>query len=356
MEIDNKTNRLCRQLQRRIANMADGEEFPSVRQLISEYKLSQVTVTAAVNQLKEKGCLESFVGRGTFVRRKAVPAHPKMVLLQPDWPSSSLARTARLLEYYALKHGFQFEPVHRDYRDDLCMYVNDYEADVIVLDSVANDQLNPEQLMSLSRSAAPVIISNNTIPVAEIRYVCGDNVKAGGLAARYLVEMGHRKLGFLFSEPHIISTDSRLRNFEMVASACGCDLEILDCRIVSGERSDRKIREFMKQFAAGKYDFSALFVISDISAVKAAHYLEEFGVRVPEDLSILGFGDEPEPGMERLSTVGVDHHLIAESVIGMAENILHHRLSFKTQIDVEPKVVDRGSVIKYIPKNEKKYA
>ncbi len=356
MEVDNKTNRLYRQLRRKIAGMTDGEEFPSVRQLIGEYKVSQVTVTAAMNQLKEKGILESFVGRGTFVCKKDMPVHPKLVLLQPDWPSASIARTAKLMELYAEKYGFDFMLARRDYHDDLCMCVDDYEADIIVLDSVANDQLNPEQLMSLSRSAAPVIISNNTIPVAEIRYVCGDNVKAGGLAARYLVEKGHRKLGFLFSEPHIISTESRLRNFEMVASACGCDLEILDCRTTSGDRPDKKIREFMKQFAAGKYDFSALFVISDITAVKAMQYLEEFGVRIPEDLSILGFGDEPEPGMEKLSTVGVDHHLIAESVIKMAQNILRHAPDFKTQIDAEPMIVDRNSVARYVPKNQMKFA
>ena len=62
MENGNKTDWLYRELRRRIALMRDGEAFPTVRELIAEYDLSQATVTAAVKRLKEKGLIEAFVG------------------------------------------------------------------------------------------------------------------------------------------------------------------------------------------------------------------------------------------------------------------------------------------------------
>ena len=59
MENGNKTDWLYRELRRRIALMRDGEAFPTVRELIAEYDLSQATVTAAVKRLKEKGLISS---------------------------------------------------------------------------------------------------------------------------------------------------------------------------------------------------------------------------------------------------------------------------------------------------------
>lgn len=81
-----KSDQLYLQLRRRISAMKDGEPFPTVRQLMTEYQVSQSTVTPAINQLKEKGLIEAYVGRGSFVSKKDA-GKPHMLLLQHNWPT-----------------------------------------------------------------------------------------------------------------------------------------------------------------------------------------------------------------------------------------------------------------------------
>lgn len=84
-----KSDQLYLQLRRRISAMKDGEPFPTVRQLMTEYQVSQSTVTPAINQLKEKGLIEAYVGRGSFVSKKDA-GKPHMLLLQHNWPTPML--------------------------------------------------------------------------------------------------------------------------------------------------------------------------------------------------------------------------------------------------------------------------
>ena len=182
METTNKSELLYSQLCRRIAEMADGAVFPTVRQLMAEYKVSQATVTPAVDVLKERGLLESVPRRGMFVRRKA--GKPKLLLLQQDWNSYNMRSVRNRLKEAASVHGFIFEVEFFDYHEDICEHLNEYEADVIVIDGITDDQLSSRQIMLLTQSAAPVILCSNAVPVNQIRYVCGDNTASGALAAR----------------------------------------------------------------------------------------------------------------------------------------------------------------------------
>ncbi|WP_277201345.1 GntR family transcriptional regulator [Victivallis vadensis] len=343
MENGNKTDWLYRELRRRIALMRDGEAFPTVRELIAEYDLSQATVTAAVKRLKEKGLIEAFVGRGSFVRKES-KAKPHLLLLQQNWESWNITHVRYELEQAAVRHGFELETVRFDYHSDICERLNDYTADLIILDSLTNDQLTSRQVTALTQSAVPVILCSYAVQIEGIRYVCGDNGSGGALAARYLAQHGHSKIGLLYCEPHVLTSEAVANSFDFVAATCGCEVTLLDCGMQPGDRPELPIREFAKRYAAGEYDFSAMFAISDNGALLAIREFEAAGIAVPDTLSILGYGNVAMPGNERLTTVNTPRDRIAEEVMAMAGNLLNHRRNFKTQVNVLPVMVERRSV------------
>ena len=115
-----KSDQLYLQLRRRISAMKDGEPFPTVRQLMTEYQVSQSTVTPAINQLKEKGLIEAYVGRGSFVSKKDA-GKPHMLLLQHNWPAPILPFMAERLRRAAEEDGFRFEHRIYDYHDDITL-------------------------------------------------------------------------------------------------------------------------------------------------------------------------------------------------------------------------------------------
>ena len=269
----NKSDELCVRLRQRIASMKDGEAFPTVRQLMAEYNVSQSTVTPAINLLKEKGLLKAYVGRGSFVCKKETTS-PRLLLLQNNWRAEIFDLMAATLRAGAEANGFEFVHERYDYREDITQSLANYDADIIVLDGIANDLLTPEQILAISRSPAPVILSRNSVPVRQINYVCGDNSAAGSNIANYLIRMGHRKLGFLINEPHLYTVEAYRRGFESCARVNGCEITILDCEMEPGDRPDQQIEKFIADYAAGKYDFTALFPVSANGALVARRCLD----------------------------------------------------------------------------------
>ena len=336
-----KSDQLYLQLRRRISAMKDGEPFPTVRQLMTEYQVSQSTVTPAINQLKEKGLIEAYVGRGSFVSKKDA-GKPHMLLLQHNWPAPILPFMAERLRRAAEEDGFRFEHRIYDYHDDITLTLSNYEADIIVVDGIADDLMTPEQILAISRCPAPVILSRNSVPISQINYVCGDNAAAGVNIANYLFRHGHRKFGLLINEPHLYTVEAFCRGFESCAASNGCSVEVLDCRIRPGERPHRQVAEFMKAYAAGKYDFTALFPISCDGAIQARRYLEEYGVRVPEDLSIISTGTVPR--VEWLTAVDSGAEEYSGIIVRMAIDILNHDSQYRRQIEFPQKLIESSSV------------
>lgn len=312
---------------------------------MAEYEVSQVTVTPAITLLKKRGLLESVPRRGMFVRRKS--GKPTMLLLQPDWNSENMQVIRKRLEKAAKNTGFSFQVELFPFQEDICEHLNEYDADVIVLDEIADDQFSPQQVMRLTQAATPVILCNNAVPVSNVRYVCGDNAAIGALAARYLAGCGHRRIGILYCEPHIQTEENVVRNFSFVAENSDCRVTMLDCKMKPGCTPDAAIRQFAANYVAGHYDFTALFAVSDHGALIALREFEAAGVSIPDELSILGCGNVPEPGINRLTTVDSPRDRIADEVIKMALELLTCEKEYRTQIDVMPElVIERNSVKK----------
>ena len=317
----NKSDELCVRLRQRIASMKDGEAFPTVRQLMAEYNVSQSTVTPAINLLKEKGLLKAYVGRGSFVCKKETTS-PRLLLLQNNWRAEIFDLMAATLRAGAEANGFEFVHERYDYREDITQSLANYDADIIVLDGIANDLLTPEQILAISRSPAPVILSRNSVPVRQINYVCGDNSAAGSNIANYLIRMGHRKLGLLINEPHLYTVEAYRRGFESCARANGCEITILDCEMEPGDRPDQQIEKFIADYAAGKYDFTALFPVSANGALVARRCLDQHGIRVPQDLSLISSGCITGSDWLTVIDTGMDEYKVI--IPRMAKDILEH--------------------------------
>ena len=351
MEKTSKSDLLYSRLYRRVAAMADGSPFPTVRKLMAEYGVSQATVAPAISLLKERGFLEAIPRQGLFVRRNR---KPKLLLVQSDWNSSDQRYMAELLAEAAERSGFTFERFLFDYHREICDYLDELSADVIVADSITNDLFTPEQIMGIVHSPAPVILCRNAVQVSQIHYVCGDNAASGSLAARYLRRCGHTKIGVLHCEPHLLTPETIVRNFRSATDVPEtdvpeCRLTLLDCNLHPGETPDKKIREFAARYARGEYDFTALFAVSDHGALIALRELEALGISVPRDLSVLGFGNIKEPGIERLTTIDTPRDQMVEAIMRMASSLVTHSGDFKElQVDIMPKLVERETVRKLL--------
>jgi LacI family transcriptional regulator len=102
---------------------------------------------------------------------------------------------------------------------------------------------------------------------------------------------------------------------------------------------------FAKQLLARKHPFTALFAYNDISAIGSIWAIKETGLRVPEDISVVGFDDIPgaayaNPGLttvrQPLTRMG---QIAAQTIVDQIEG----RASYVPEIAIEPEFVVRAS-------------
>jgi LacI family transcriptional regulator len=173
-----------------------------------------------------------------------------------------------------------------------------------------------------------------------------DHKLAARLALTHLRDLGHQEIAFLKGHP--VSSDSAVRWAAVCETAAELGLRVrpeLTIQIDSTVSTPHLGYPFGKQLLAKKEPFTALFAYNDISAIGAIWALQEAGLRVPEDVSVLGFDDIPaaafnNPGLttvrQPLERMG---QIAAKTLIDQIEG----KADYVPEIAIEPEFVIRAS-------------
>jgi LacI family transcriptional regulator len=124
-----------------------------------------------------------------------------------------------------------------------------------------------------------------------------DNRRAGRLALEHLVKLGHRRIAFFKGHPGSADTEDRWRGIHEAAENLGVEIDpnlTVQLKRHSFPPPPPIPEEgymYAQKLLSRKIDFTALFAFNDISAIGAMGAFRDAGLRVPEDISIVGFDD-----------------------------------------------------------------
>lgn len=161
--------------------------------------------------------------------------------------------------------------------------------------------------MLLERSVDGLLLINTPTPARvdiPIVSVSGHQAEAGVtniqlnhkqaalLALKHLAGLGHRRITFMKGQKETVDTEFRWRRIMEIARALGIEIhQELLIRPVENSWSPALGYEPMKALLSRTRNFSALFAFNDIAAIGAIRALHEAGIRVPQDVSVVGFDD-----------------------------------------------------------------
>src|SRR5262249_19602103 len=171
-----------------------------------------------------------------------------------------------------------------------------------------------------------------------------DHRHAAVLALQHLKALGHEKIAFLKGQP--ASADSAVRWDAICGVAKELGIEICASRIVqlTGTDSTPELGyPFGQELVARRVPFTALFAYNDISAIGAMRALQEAGIRVPEDVSVVGFDDIAHASFCIPNLTTVRQPLKKMGRIA-AENLLAH-IEGSQEVNVEI-VVEPGLLVR----------
>jgi LacI family transcriptional regulator len=163
---------------------------------------------------------------------------------------------------------------------------------------------------------------------------------------QHLYELGHRKIAFMKGQPFSSDSEERWKAVCKVAQDLGLTMDPdLIVRLEIDDPSAQLGYPYAKQLLARKKPFTALFAYNDIAALGAIRAIQEEGLRIPQDISIIGFDDIQWAAFNTPSLTTVRQPLVkmgqiaAETVIGMIEETREH----PAEIAIEPTLVIRES-------------
>ena len=137
-----------------------------------------------------------------------------------------------------------------------------------------------------------------------------DNHHGGKIAGEHLLALGHQQIGHISGPLKWWEARMRKNGWEEAMRTAGVD--VLDRHWVAGDWSSasgkKAIAELLEKFP----EMTGVFVANDQMALGALQYAHENGIRVPEQLSIVGFDDVPESAFywPALTTVHHDHYTL----------------------------------------------
>lgn len=183
-----------------------------------------------------------------------------------------------------------------------------------------------EEIEVLKAKNCPVVSTSRVSEHPWVSKVHADNVQIGRLAAEHLISTGAPNLA-CWIDPERAYCHERLKGFMEVAKKYHRDVQVLEC-IASVYPADRKwsiIREEMRQQLQQLARPTALLARDDIAAAGLIKMALELGIQVPNELTVLGVGNDPVLSwitMPAMSSVAIP----AKEIGWHAARVLHQRM------------------------------
>jgi LacI family transcriptional regulator, galactose operon repressor len=149
----------------------------------------------------------------------------------------------------------------------------------------------------------PVVLVNRYLDDVEVDTVISDNVRGGRLVAEALLELGHRRIALIAGPDNTTTSRDRERGFRGQLEESGAALDETLRRV--GQFSHHSGYQWCLDLLASQPRPTAVFAANDVMAFGALDAARRVGVRVPGELSIVGFDDIDMAGWEgfNLTTV-----------------------------------------------------
>jgi len=146
-----------------------------------------------------------------------------------------------------------------------------------------------DDIKKLIEANIPFVIVGRDFKNIEVDAVYNDEVKGGFLATEYLIKKGHKRVALINGFLHKSPAKGRLEGYKKVLKKYGIPFD--DALVTIGDIDVKDGYERTKQLLEKNLDFTAIFAYNDMMAFGAMQAVKEKGLRIPEDIGLVGYDD-----------------------------------------------------------------
>lgn len=333
-----------------------GARIPSERELCEIYSVSRTTIRKAIDELVINNYLVKHPGKGTYValdlsgKKKMTGNILFLRCIHSDIHEPPYSMNDDIF-YPKVLIGIEMGTAKRDYHC-LVKTINENNPDPDVINQVAHkvdgiicgELHNHSFLNRLLDLNLPIVLVSPSVSSNQVDIVDIDNVNGAYKAARTLIELGHKRIGFIGGSSVSLPSKNRQQGYLTALTEAGISAD--DSMILSsgwcfedGYNAMNKLLELVKKP-------TAVLTASDLLGIGALNAIKDSGLRVPEDISLIGFDgiDMARQIKPSLTTMQVRKVAIGRTAANLIFERLENIRDYPVKVSI-PTVLIKGDSI-----------
>ena len=226
-------------------------------------------------------------------------------------------------------------------KEDVHKIINHHKIDGILLLATEMDESDFKYFEGVE---IPIVVVDSYFKEIDYDYVVINNTKGAYSATKYLIDKGHKNIGLLGSNIEIKNFKYRLEGYKKTLNTFEIDFNennnVYVDPTMDGAYNDFKIYVDKNNLP------TAFFALNDIIALGAIKAMSEFGINVPNDVSIVGFDDIPfssysNPGV---TTIKVHTKTMGRIAVKRLMEKIDDDSEITMKIEINTELIERESV------------
>ncbi|QGQ25134.1 GntR family transcriptional regulator [Gimesia benthica] len=357
-----KYERIGEHLKRQIreGQILPGTALPSEQQLASLFDSARSTVRQAMGLLEREGLVSRVQGKGTFVsdqaRQRLSCGLDILALVIPEVLSGF---------YPSLQHSFEESASQTQNQMLVCCTRNNIDKQGNVILQLIDNQVGGVaivpastpptpgyQIRQLQKAGIPVVLCHRPVEGITAPLLGLPFREIGRLAGEALVAQEHRRCGF-FAPHRTRTTDLYLEGFQQALADVGCTLAEEHSYfgapgVIDMQELDAEIASTLQQMLERPDRPTAIFTSFDSMAERIYLHLTKMGLRMPEDISLIGVGDQVRHSVlqQQIASVTVDETRLGHRAAELLDQMRTGGMAIETTLtEVMPVEVYQGTTL-----------
>ena len=202
-----------------------------------------------------------------------------------------------------------------------------------VLASISKDTINLDHYSEIKKRGVPLVLFDRAIDTLGVSAVVVDDYAGAFAATKHLIQQGCRRIAHIGGQQHVSIFNQRLKGYIDALNVFGIPVD--DDLIVYGKVSIDSGRDCMNKLLALPVIPDAVFAVEDFTALGAMQSIKTANKKIPGDIAIVGFANEPfgEYISPSLSTVNQQTVQMGEE----AAKLFFESFNNKNRFDYNPR-------------------
>ena len=252
--------------------------------------------------------------------------------------------------------GMEDIAYERGYNVMMCQSNESYEREIInsqtllsnrvdgVLVSVSKNTVQYEHFRNFSNQGIPMVFFDRVCPDILTDRVIINDEEGGFLATEHLIGIGCNKIAHFSAPQHLLIGQGRMAGYQRALRHYKYEVEP---RLMIHCDTSELAMTLTQDFIIRNPDVDAIFAVNDSTAISAMKVIQRMGKRVPEDISVVGFGDGPNALIctPTLSTIEQKGYEIGQEAMKLLVHKIENDIStdsFQTKV-ISPNLIVRES-------------